>query len=101
MVVKRSGEREPFDAAKLTRGLLSAAKGRPVGPADFEQLVCGVEEAARHEGGTVSSEFVGLAVLERLRNLDEVAYLRFASVYKHFSDIGDFEREARLIKLEG
>lgn len=100
VVVKRSGEREPFDGGKIVRGLVSASKGRPVDVGDFETLVIGVEDAARLEGGSVSSEWVGLAVLERLRGLDEVAYLRFASVYKDFTDIDDFEREARLIKLE-
>lgn len=101
VVVKRSGDREPFDGSKIVRGLVSASKGRPVSAPDFEHLVCQVEDAARHEGGAVTSEWVGLAVLDRLRDLDEVAYLRFASVYKDFTDIGDFEREARLIKLEG
>ncbi len=101
MVVKRSGEREPFDREKIGRGLLAASKGRPVDGNDVERLVCGVEEEARLLGGEVTSEWVGLAVLERLRSLDEVSYLRFASVYKSFTDVDDFEREARLIKLDG
>ncbi|MEM7273602.1 MAG: transcriptional regulator NrdR [Actinomycetota bacterium] len=101
VVIKRSGVREPFDREKVVSGLVAASKGRPVSAADFERLVCGVEEAAKAEGGDVSSEWVGLSVLDRLRSLDEVAYLRFASVYKSFNDIGDFEREARLIKLDG
>ncbi len=101
VVVKRSGAREPFDGDKLIRGLVAASKGRPVAVADFERLVLSVEEAAQSAGSDVTSEWVGLSVLERLRDLDEVAYLRFASVYKSFSDIGDFEREARLIKHDG
>lgn len=100
VVTKRSGVREPFDPDKILRGLVAASKGRPVERADFDQLVCGVEEEARLIGGDVNSEWVGLAVLDRLRNLDEVAYLRFVSVYRSFSDIGDFEREARLIKRD-
>ena len=100
VVIKRSGAREPFDGEKISGGLVAASKGRPVALADFESLICGVEEEARLSGGDVTSEWVGLAVLDRLRQLDEVAYLRFASVYKSFNDIGDFEREARLIKLE-
>ncbi len=99
-VIKRSGDREPFDGDKLVRGVISASKGRPVEPADVDQLVADVEEGARAGGGTVSSEWVGLTVLDRLRQLDQVACLRFASVYKQFDDIGDFEREARLIKLD-
>ncbi|MEM7325434.1 MAG: transcriptional regulator NrdR [Actinomycetota bacterium] len=101
VVVKRSGGREPFDGEKVIRGLVAASKGRPVTAVDFEELVNSVEEAAQATGGDVTTEWVGLSVLERLRELDEVAYLRFASVYKSFSDIGDFEREARLIKREG
>ena len=99
-MVKRSGAREPFDGEKISKGLIAASKGRPVELADFERLVCEVEEEARSSGGDVTSEWVGLAVLDRLRNVDEVSYLRFASVYKSFTDIADFEREARLIKLE-
>ena len=100
VVVKRSGQRAPFDREKILRGLVAASKGRPVDQIQFEALVCGVEEEVRQSGGEVTSEWVGLAVLDRLRHLDEVAYLRFASVYKSFSDITDFEREARLIKRE-
>ncbi len=100
MVVKRSGERQPFDGQKILDGLASAAKGVPVDPDDMELLVDQVEEQARAEGPEVTSEWVGLAVLERLRVVDQVACLRFASVYKGFTDIGDFEREVRLIKRE-
>lgn len=100
MVVKRSGGREPFNGQKVLRGLASAAKGRPIDPDQFEVLVDEVEDAARAEGGEVTSEWVGLAVLERLRAIDQVACLRFASVYKGFTEIGDFEREVRLIKLD-
>lgn len=101
VVIKRSGVREPFDGDKVVGGLLAASKGRPVSTADFERLVRDVELAAKAEGGDVTSEWVGLSVLDRLRDLDEVACLRFASVYKSFTDIGDFEREARLIKHDG
>jgi transcriptional repressor NrdR len=100
VVVKRSGGHEPFDPAKITGGLLAACKGRPLSTADFDRLASEVEEAARGLGSEVSSEWVGLAVLERLGQLDQVAYLRFASVYKSFDGIDDFEREARLIKVD-
>jgi transcriptional repressor NrdR len=98
MVHKRSGVREPFDRDKIVRGLVSASKGRPLRSEHFVELSAAVEEAARLEGSEVSSEWVGRAVLERLRPLDQVACLRFASVYKGFDDISDFEREAVLIK---
>lgn len=100
-VVKRSGIRQPFDPAKISGGVLAACKGRPVSPADCDRLAGEVEESARLQGIEVSSEWVGLAVLDQLRHLDEVAYLRFASVYKAFDGVDDFAREARLIKVEG
>ncbi len=100
MVVKRSGTREPFDRVKIVHGLELAAKGRPIGSERIGLLVDEIEDQARAAGGEVTSEWVGLAVLERLKAVDAVAWLRFASVYKDFSNIDDFEREARLIKLE-
>jgi transcriptional repressor NrdR len=75
----------------------SAAKNRPVTAAQLEELGAELEEAMRMRGREVTSEELGVAVLERLRRLDEVAYLRFASVYKGFTDVGDFEREAGLL----
>lgn len=92
-VVKRSGVREPFRRGKIVAGVRSAAKNRPVSPAQLEGLAADVEEALRLEGSEASSARVGAIVLERLRALDEVAYVRFASVYKGFDDPGDFERE--------
>lgn len=100
IVVKRSGKRQPFDRDKIAQGLSLAAKGRPIEPVVVESLVDEIEDAARALGGHVTSEWVGVAVLDRLRNIDPVACLRFASVYKGFTDIGDFEREMRLIKLD-
>ena len=93
VVVKRSGVREPFRRAKVVAGVRAAAKNRPVGPERLEALAADVEEALRLEGSEVSSARVGAIVLERLRALDEVTYVRFASVYKGFDDPGDFERE--------
>ncbi len=97
MVLKRSGEREAFDRAKLILGVRSAAKNRPVADEDMEALAASVEEAMRLRGPEVTTEQIGLAVLERLRALDEVAYLRFASVYKGFEELGDFEREVGML----
>jgi transcriptional repressor NrdR len=92
LVRKRSGEVEPFDRAKLRAGVERAATNR-LDTAALEAIVSEVEEELRALGGEVGSDRVGLAVLERLRNLDHVAYLRFASVYKGFEDLADFERE--------
>ena len=97
MVVKRSGFREPFDRAKIVAGVRSASKNRPVALEQMQALAAEVEESLRLEGPELSSQQIGLAVLDRLRVLDEVVYLRFASVYKEFSDAGDFEREAGLL----
>jgi transcriptional repressor NrdR len=77
--------------------VLAAAKNRPVSAADVEALVVEVEESLRLEGPELTSARIGLTVLERLRALDQVAYLRFASVYKGFEGPGDFEREMGLL----
>ncbi len=98
LVVKRSGHREPWDRAKLVAGLQAAAKNRPLAEAQLDDLAVQVEEEMRLGGPEVSSAEIGVAVLERLRVLDEVAYLRFASVYKGFDDASDFAREAGLLK---
>lgn len=97
VVVKRSGHRAPFDRAKIVGGLRAAAKNRPVSDDQLEALAAEVEEGLRLEGPELTSQQIGLAVLERLRALDDVAYLRFASVYKGFADVGDFEREVGLL----
>ena len=97
VVVKRSGVREPFRRDKVVAGVRAAAKNRPVSPEQLEGVAADVEEALRLEGSEASSARVGAIVLERLRALDEVAYLRFASVYKGFDDLGDFERELGLL----
>ncbi|MEJ7584319.1 MAG: transcriptional regulator NrdR [Acidimicrobiales bacterium] len=97
VVVKRSRQREPFDRDKIVSGLLAAAKNRPVTEHDLDVLAAAVEDDLRLSGGDVTSERVGRAVLERLRDVDMVAYLRFASVYKEFDDPADFARELRLL----
>ncbi len=96
-VVKRSGQRVPFDRQKIVAGVRAAAKNRRVGEEALEALAVEIEEALRLEGPDVSTERIGRAVLDRLRDLDEVAYLRFVSVYKGFEDLTDFEREVVLL----
>ncbi len=97
MVVKRSGARQPFDRTKLINGLRAATKNRPVTDEQLETVAHQVEEELREGAGEPTSEQVGLAVLERLRLVDEVAYLRFASVYKGFEGVDDFRREVGLL----
>jgi transcriptional repressor NrdR len=92
-VVKRSGARDPFDVEKVRAGIERAVAGGSVGPAAVDALAVEVEEAARARGHEVTTEWIGRTVLERLRLLDPVSAVRFASVYKGFHDLGDFERE--------
>jgi len=102
VVVKSRGVTEPFDRSKIEHGVRSAAKGRAVDDAAIEQLAVDVEDEIRLSGGgEVSSSRLGLAVLERLRTLDEVAYLRFASVYKNFDAASDFQSELELLSKLG
>jgi transcriptional repressor NrdR len=99
-VVKRSGDREPFSRAKLIDGMRAAAKNRPVDDLVLETIGAEVEELVRVDGGEVESQWIGRAVLERLRDIDDVAYLRFASVYKGFEGAADFQREVGLLTKE-
>jgi transcriptional repressor NrdR len=96
-VVKRTGLREPFDRVKVVAGVRAACKNRPVTDAQMEELAQAVEDALRADTTEPSSQQVGVAVLEHLGALDDVAYLRFASVYKGFEDAGDFQREVGLL----
>lgn len=92
-VIKRSGVSEPFSRDKVLSGVRKACQGRPVDEDALAQLAQTVEEAVRAMGrAEVHSDEVGLAILEPLRLLDEVAYLRFASVYQAFSSAEDFEK---------
>lgn len=92
-VRKRSGDRQPYDPEKVVAGLRAAVKGRPIDDDTLSHLAAGVEESLRLTGPQVSSEEVGRTVLERLREVDVVAAVRFASVYKEFDGLADFERE--------
>lgn len=97
VLVKRDGSREPFDRAKVMSGIAKACKNRPVTDDAMLRLTDEVEEALRSKGAEVASDEVGKQVLSRMRQLDEVAYLRFASVYKGFEDVEAFEREIRAL----
>ena len=101
VVVKRSGATEPFERAKAINGVRKACKGRPV---TEDQLAClgqTVEDALRAVGwAEVPANEVGLAILGPLRELDEVAYLRFASVYKAFENAEAFEEEIAVLRAE-
>ena len=98
-VVKRSGVTEPFSRSKVIAGVTRACQGRPVDPDAIAQLAQRVEETVRGSGqAELPSQDVGLAILGPLRDLDEVAYLRFASVYRSFTSADDFAAEIRSMR---
>lgn len=100
-VIKRSGASEPFSRDKMISGVRKACRGRPVGDDDLAVLAQEVEDSIRQAGiAEVPSGEVGLAILGPLRDLDEVAYLRFASVYRGFTSAADFEREIAELRAD-
>lgn len=99
-VVKRSGVVEAFSRDKVVQGVFKACKGRPVTQAQLASLAQRVEEALRASGmAEIPSENIGVAILGPLEELDEVAYLRFASVYKNYESVDDFQREIDALRL--
>lgn len=101
IVIKRDETQEPFNKEKLVSGLIKACKNRPVTREDLELLADDVVESVRAQGSNaVNSADLGKEVLERLRALDEVAYLRFASVYKSFTSVDDFADEVAALMAE-
>jgi len=102
LVVKRSGVVEPFSRQKVVAGVRKACQGRPVTEDDLALLAQRVEDQLRASGqAATASHDVGLAILGPLRILDEVAYLRFASVYRSFESLGDFEAEIAALRVSG
>lgn len=100
-VAKRSGVTEPFNRDKIVRGVRRACQGRPVSEDQLALLAQQVEDVIRSRGsGEIPSHEVGLAILGPLRDLDEVAYLRFASVYRGFESLSDFEDEIAALRAE-
>jgi transcriptional repressor NrdR len=101
VVVKRDGRREPFDRAKVISGLAKACANRPVTDDEMLRVCDEVEEAIRSRGAEVESGHIGREVLARLKEIDEVAYVRFASVYREFSDVTEFERVIQELERTG
>jgi transcriptional repressor NrdR len=97
IVTKRNGTTEPYDREKMVAGIRKALVNRPVTEDQVMALVSKIEERLRRKGPEITSQQVGLEVLSNLQRLDQVAYVRFASVYKDFQEIGDFERELGLL----
>jgi transcriptional repressor NrdR len=93
-IIKQDGTREPFDELKLRAGLLRALEKRPVSMEDIESALNQIKHALQATGEReIASRLLGEKVMEKLRNLDQVAYVRFASVYRQFQDISEFRDE--------
>ena len=102
MIVKRSGRREPFDRAKIERGVVRALEKRLIHPSTIESLVNEVEDEAAIAGkvnNEIDAAVIGDLVLDKLAALDKVAYIRFASVYRHFENLDEFVREIKKVSV--
>ena len=97
IVVKRDETRDPWIRGKLVDGLRKALANRPVTSEQLDKIVSRIETRLRRKGPQVTSQQIGVEVLQNLQKLDQVAYVRFASVYKDFQEVGDFERELGLL----
>jgi transcriptional repressor NrdR len=98
MVIKKDGRREPFSREKITNGIIKACEKRPISIETINNLVNNIEETMKSEGvNEIKSNLIGELVISRLRDLDEVAYVRFASVYRQFKDLSSFVKEIRKI----
>ena len=100
VVVKKDGKREPFDRAKLERAIGHSCRKRDIDPAKIDQLISGVQRQLETRGDEVSTAAIGEAVMAGLRALDHVAYIRFASIYKDFSDPSEFAEIAERVEKE-
>ena len=96
VVIKKDGSRQSFDRSKVLRGMIRACEKRPVPLAELEKIAGEIEQELQNAmDREISTEFIGEKVMERLRNVDQVAYVRFASVYRQFKDIGSFMEELK------
>jgi transcriptional repressor NrdR len=101
-VVKKDGRREAFDRHKLLSGILRACEKRPISRKNIEQVIDDIEASVRsHPSTEIESKLLGEMVIRKLRELDKVAYIRFASVYKEFDDIDSFKKELKDLLKDG
>ena len=100
VVVKKDGKREPFDRAKLERAIGHAARKRDIPSDKIDRLVSGIQRQLETRGDEVTTSQIGEAVMAGLKTLDHVAYIRFASIYKDFSEPGDFAAIAERVEKE-
>lgn len=94
-VIKKDGRRESFDLEKVRRGILKACEKRPISLESIDKMVMNIQEKLRQEGKEVKAALIGELVSKELKKVDKIAYIRFASVYKDFTDISDFKKEIR------
>ena len=94
-VIKKGGQREDFDREKIKKGIMRACEKRPVSDDKIEKMIMRIEEKLRKKGKEAKTSFIGELVSKELKKTDKVAYIRFASVYKDFSDIDDFKKELK------
>lgn len=94
-VIKKDGRREDFERAKLNRGIMRACEKRPVTGEKIENMITTIEEKLRKKGDEVTSALIGECVARELKKIDKVAYIRFASVYREFTDVSDFKKEIK------
>ena len=95
MVIKKDGKRENFDIEKLKRGVLIACEKRPISSEKINKMLATIEEKIRKRGREIKTVFIGDLVSRELKKLDQVAYVRFASVYKDFKELDDFKKEIK------
>jgi transcriptional repressor NrdR len=94
-VLKKDGRREPFSTEKLKNGIMRACEKRPITSEQVQQAVAYIEEKLKQHGNEVKSSLIGEMVMRKLKQIDKVAYIRFASVYRDFQDIDDFKKEIK------
>ena len=93
IIVKKDGRREPFSREKIKIGITKACEKRPISSSDIENIITEIEERLRKKGKETKSDMVGRLIMGKLKKLDKVAYIRFASVYRDFQDVKDFKKE--------
>lgn len=102
LIIKKNGEREQFERSKILNGIMRACEKRPVSLETMEAIAIDIENALRDRGEReIESVVIGEQVMEKLRNTDEVAYVRFASVYRQFKDLNSFIRTIKQLKKDG
>ena len=99
-VIKKSGEKEIFDREKIKRGIIKACEKRSVTEEKIEKMIDNIEIKIRKKPGSVKTSFIGELVSRELKKVDKIAYIRFSSVYRDFTDISDFKKEIRELLKE-